>query len=123
MREKDPPCPSSRTLQIVDSLDLDYMVVGMAGTKVPKSLSFRLRLAKSQIYSALRDAEVSRASSAGTPRSGSVGSTICGRKIENTVPVFPGAARLRTRMLPPCFRTIPKESHNPRPVPPSFFVV
>jgi hypothetical protein len=42
-----------------------------------------------------------------------------GRKTENTVPLEPAVVRLRTRMDPWCFCTMPWESQRPRPVPAS----
>ena len=46
-----------------------------------------------------------------------------GRKIMKDVPEFPERVQVRTRTKPPCFSTIPRETHNPRPVPFSPFVV
>jgi hypothetical protein len=46
-----------------------------------------------------------------------------GKKIKNTVPVARPSTRLRTRIDPPCFCTMPRETHKPSPVPVSFFVV
>jgi hypothetical protein len=50
-------------------------------------------------------------------------SRTAGKKTENTVPLRRPSMRLRTWMVPPCFFTIPEDTHRPRPVPVSFFVL
>ena len=40
-----------------------------------------------------------------------------GKNTLNAVPVMEPTARLRTRMFPPCWVTIPEETHSPSPVP------
>src|SRR5579864_649923 len=46
-----------------------------------------------------------------------------GKKMENTVPLWPGATLLRRVMLPPCFCTISRDTQSPSPVPTSCLVV
>src|SRR5579864_278414 len=46
-----------------------------------------------------------------------------GKKMENTVPLLPGATLLRKVMLPPCFCTISRDTQRPSPVPTSCLVV
>src|SRR3989442_12319596 len=50
-------------------------------------------------------------------------STRLGRNTVKIVPLCPGVVRLRTRIEPLCFCTMPCESHKPRPVLISFLVV
>jgi hypothetical protein len=46
-----------------------------------------------------------------------------GRKMEKVVPERPGFTELLNRIVPPCFLTMPSDTHNPIPVPLLPFVV
>src|SRR5437763_15676510 len=46
-----------------------------------------------------------------------------GKKTEKHVPLRPGVAHERNRIVPPCCSTIPFVTHKPNPVPLSPFVV